>query len=121
MSKLLPSTDTSAEPPPAGEDRRLLNVSVLAVDDLEDNLDLIEEYLEDEVWSVLRAQSGEEALDLAIKYLPDVIVLDLMMPRMNGLAVLRAIRSKSPAAHARDSANGLCRQGEHHHRTSPGL
>jgi CheY-like chemotaxis protein len=71
----------------------LNDIAVLVVDDLEDNLDLIEEYLEDEVWSVLRATGGEEAVRLATEHHPDIILLDLMMPRMNGLATLRTIRS----------------------------
>ena len=75
------------------EDQGLRGISVLVVDDVEDNLDLIEELLEDEVWSILRAQSGEEAVSLAVKCRPDLILLDMMMPRMSGLAVLRAIRS----------------------------
>lgn len=73
--------------------RDLHDIAVLAVDDLEDNLDLLEEFLEDEVWSVLRATGGEEAIRLAREHNPDVILLDLMMPRMNGLAILRTIRS----------------------------
>jgi len=75
------------------ENGDLHDVAVLAVDDLEDNLDLIEEYLEHEVWSILRAQSGNDAIDLATEHNPDVVLLDLMMPGVNGLAVLRTIRS----------------------------
>lgn len=76
-----------------GDSLDLQDVAVLAVDDIEDNLDLIEEYLEDEVWSVLRASGGEEAVRLAKEHRPDVVLLDLMMPMMNGLAILRSIRS----------------------------
>ena len=83
----------SAGAQPVKESRGLLDVSVLVVDDVGDNLDLIEEMLGEDVWSVQRAQSGEEAVRLAVESLPDVILLDMMMPRMNGLAVLRAIRS----------------------------
>lgn len=71
----------------------LHEITVLAVDDIEDNLDLIEEYLDGEVWAVHRARSGEEAIRLANEVLPDVILLDLMMPNMNGWAVLREIRA----------------------------
>lgn len=93
MSEFPHSVGERTGAPPVKQDRGLLEVSVLVVDDVDDNLDLIEELLEDEVWSVLRAQSGEEAVRLAVEYHPDVILLDLMMPRMNGLAVLRALRS----------------------------
>lgn len=93
MSKPPHSAGESAEAQPVNEDHGLLDVTVLVVDDIEDNLDLIEEMVGDDVWSVLRAQSGEEAVRLAVECPPDVLLLDLMMPRMNGLAVLRAIRS----------------------------
>jgi CheY-like chemotaxis protein len=76
----------------------LQDVAVLAVDDIDDNLDLIEEFLEDEVWSVLRARGGEEAIRLAKEHHPDVILLDLMMPNMNGLAIVRALRSSAGLA-----------------------
>ena len=71
----------------------LFSQAVLAVDDIPDGLDLIEEFLEDEVWSVLRAESGDEAIRLAGAHHPDIILLDLMMPRMNGFAVIRTIKS----------------------------
>ncbi len=70
----------------------LTRIAVLAVDDVEDNLDLLEEMLGGEVWSFIRAESGEEAIRLATEHHPDVVLLDLMMPRMNGLSVLRAFR-----------------------------
>ncbi len=70
----------------------LTRIAVLAVDDIEDNLDVLEDMLEDEVWSFIRAESGEEAIRLATEHHPDVVLLDLMMPRMNGLSVVRAFR-----------------------------
>lgn len=93
MSELLQCAGERIGAQPVTENNGLLDITVLVVDDVEDNLDLIEELLEDEVWSVLRAQSGKEAVCLAVECPPDVILLDLMMPMMNGLAVLRAIRS----------------------------
>lgn len=70
----------------------MTRITVLAVDDTDDNLDLLEEMLEDEVWSFVRARTGEEAIRLATECRPDVVLLDLMMPRMNGLAVARTFR-----------------------------
>jgi CheY-like chemotaxis protein len=72
----------------------LQDAAVLIVDDIEDNIDLLEEYLEDEVWSVLRASSGQEAVQLAAEHIPDIVLLDLNMPGLNGMAVLRAIRAQ---------------------------
>ncbi len=76
----------------ASEEIDLSTVTILAVDDLEDNLDLIEEYLDGVVWSVIRADSGEACISQAIEHSPDAILLDLMMPNMNGLSVIRSIR-----------------------------
>lgn len=72
----------------------LHDAAVLIVDDIEDNLDLLEDYLEDEVWCVLRAATGQEAVRLAAEHAPDIVLLDLNMPGLNGLAVLRAIRAQ---------------------------
>lgn len=94
MTEPKQTVDENIAAQPETDVRGLLDVSVLVVDDVEDNLDLIEELLVDDVWSVLRAQSGESAVRLALECPPDVLLLDLMMPRMNGLAVLRAIRSR---------------------------
>lgn len=77
----------------------LSTVTVLAVDDSKDNLDLIEEYLDGTVWSVIRASSGEACIGLAIEHGPDVIVLDLMMPNMNGLSVIRSMRAIERLSH----------------------
>lgn len=38
------------------------------------------------------ATSGEEAIEIAMKFLPDLIILDVMMPKMDGIATLQAIR-----------------------------
>jgi len=95
MSRLPQRAGETTGAQPVKQDDDLLDVTVLAVDDIEDNLDLIEELLEDDVWSVLRAQSGDEAVRVAAEYRPDVILLDVMMPMMNGLAVLRAFRANT--------------------------
>jgi len=44
-------------------------------------------------WSVLSANSGQEALDLAMAHQPDAIVLDLMMPDMDGRATLQRLKA----------------------------
>jgi CheY-like chemotaxis protein len=45
-------------------------------------------------YEVLTASDGEEALRIAIEKLPDVIVLDLLLPKLGGFEVLRALKSK---------------------------
>lgn len=70
-----------------------LNLKVLAADDDPDILDLISYRLERSGCEVLRAVDGEEALDLARREHPDLAVLDVMMPKMDGYEVTRQIRS----------------------------
>ncbi|MGQ9651958.1 MAG: response regulator [Phycisphaerae bacterium] len=77
----------------------LSKVKVLVVDDSEDNIDLIAEYLDGIVSSVIRAASGEACISLATEHEPDVILLDLMMPNMNGLSVIRSIHAIERLAH----------------------
>jgi len=71
----------------------LQSITVLGVDDLPDNLDLLEDYLDGEVWNFLRARSGEECIRLALDPGADIILLDLNMPNMNGLSVVRSLRA----------------------------
>jgi two-component system alkaline phosphatase synthesis response regulator PhoP len=52
-------------------------------------------------YEVFVAQNGEEALQLAIKHQPDVILLDIMMPKMDGYQVCQAIKSTKETSHAK--------------------
>ena len=65
---------------------------ILIVDDEPFNLDLLEQELRDLGYDVERARDGVEALARAESYRPDLILLDYMMPGMNGLEVLQEIR-----------------------------
>jgi putative two-component system response regulator len=69
---------------------------VLAVDDNEQNLQLLEEYLCDWGYDVVLARDGREAVELYPKHDPAIIVLDVMMPNMDGYEACRLIKS-SPA------------------------
>lgn len=65
---------------------------ILVIDDGKDNRDFLIEYvLEPNSFRHLVARDGEEGLQLALKHKPDLILLDLQMPRMNGLQVLKAL------------------------------
>ena len=66
---------------------------VLVVDDEPDVLLLCRLNLEQQGFDVLEASNGRSALDLLQQGRPDVVVLDLMMPGMNGYEVLEAIRA----------------------------
>lgn len=70
--------------------------SVLLVDDEAEILDLYEGYLELMPVRILRAQDGDEAVAILDQTLPDVIVLDLKMPNMNGIELLSHVRRKFP-------------------------
>jgi two-component system response regulator ResD len=74
----------------AGQGRK-----VLVVDDEESVRELIELYLTKEGYNVLLAKDGKEALRLNGESHPDLIVLDLMLPGMDGWEVCRQIRSNS--------------------------
>ena len=67
--------------------------TILIVDDEEDILDLLEYNFEQEGYRVLRAQDGEEALKVATEEAPDLVILDIMMPKMDGVSACLAIRS----------------------------
>lgn len=66
--------------------------SVLIVDDLEANRALLERRLEKFGYRILSADGGAAALHILDRETPDVILLDYMMPQMNGLEVLAKIR-----------------------------
>lgn len=65
---------------------------VMIVDDEVDILDLLEYNLEKEGYKVIKAMDGEEAVKLAKEHKPDLILLDIMMPRMDGIETCRQIR-----------------------------
>ena len=72
---------------------------ILVVDDNEMNTDLLKRRLERRGFLVVTAQSGKEALRTLDEQPMDMVLLDVMMPEMNGLEVLRAIRvTKSATA-----------------------
>ena len=67
---------------------------VLAADDDEDILDLVKFRLERSGYTVLQARDGEEALELARERKPDLAVLDIMMPKLDGLELTRRLRAE---------------------------
>jgi len=68
---------------------------VLVVDDDRKTVELVKLYLNRDGYRVLTAYDGVEALRLARESHPDLIVLDLMLPGINGLEICRTIRSES--------------------------
>ncbi len=74
---------------------------VLLVDDEPHILTALEFLVEQAGYHVQKARRGEEALQLAAEFLPDIVVLDVMMPGMDGFEVAKAIRQKPELEHAR--------------------
>jgi DNA-binding response OmpR family regulator len=73
--------------------------TVLVVDDDPVILKLLEVNFEMEGFSVVRAADGAEGLERAREVLPDIVVLDVMMPRMTGYEVAKALREDENTAH----------------------
>src|SRR5690349_22505474 len=71
---------------------------VLVVDDIEANVKLLEAKLSSEYFDVLVGYSGRAALEMAQSELPDVILLDVMMPRMDGFEVCRQLKANRRTA-----------------------
>ncbi len=71
---------------------------ILVVDDTEDNLDLLEFALKRKPVTMLRATSGKECLVLASEKQPDVILLDIQMPEMDGFETLKHLKSNTVTA-----------------------
>lgn len=69
---------------------------ILVVDDEESIVDLLTSYLTNEGFQVEAAGDGPAALAKARTFRPDVVVLDIMLPGLDGVEVLRRLRSESP-------------------------
>ncbi|MCB8746870.1 response regulator [Rhodoferax sp. U2-2l] len=72
---------------------------VLIVDDVPDNLAVLHDALDESGYTVLVAINGEAALQRAAQVLPDIILLDAMMPGMDGFEVARRLKSLPQTAH----------------------
>jgi two-component system, sensor histidine kinase and response regulator len=71
------------------------NYSILVVDDQPDNFDVIEALLPSESYRLHYANCGEDAIALLDKFDPDIILLDVMMPGLNGFEVCKRIKLMS--------------------------
>jgi DNA-binding NtrC family response regulator len=74
----------------------MAEAKVLIVDDEQEYLDILSERMEGRDFEVDKAQNGLEALDKLNRGTYDAIVLDMMMPGMDGLETLQRIREKHP-------------------------
>jgi len=72
---------------------------VLVVDDILPNVKVLEAKLSAEYFDVLTAMSGQEALDSMAEDPPDIVLLDVMMPGMDGVEVCRTIKGDATLSH----------------------
>lgn len=70
-------------------------IKILVVDDEPDILEILSYNLKREGYQVLTAKNGKEGLEVARKELPQLIILDIMMPELDGVEVCRILRSES--------------------------
>lgn len=70
-------------------------IQILVVEDDKKTASLIALYLEREGFKILSAGNGEQALEMASRREPDFVILDLMLPKLDGVEVCRRLRSRS--------------------------
>lgn len=71
---------------------------ILIVEDEKDIIKMLEYNLKKEGFRVIDARDGEDALDLAVREYPDLILLDLMLPGIDGLEVCKALKKEAKTA-----------------------
>src|SRR6266498_4341433 len=69
------------------------NLTVLVVDDEPNIVEVVSAYLKRELFNVVTASDGETALQKVSEVAPDLVVLDVMLPRLDGLEVCRRVRA----------------------------
>ena len=80
-------------------DRTLIVPTVLIADDDPDLVALVARRLSNAGYTVITASDGEEALRMAEEHLPDLAVLDVMMPKLTGLDVTHRLRENPETQH----------------------
>src|SRR5260370_17191722 len=66
---------------------------ILVVDDVPDNVEILQLRLESQGYEVIAAGDGEAALALVRDQLPDLVLLDIMMPKLDGIATVKQLKS----------------------------
>jgi len=74
----------------------MADLKILIADDEPDVLNAMARKIEREGYTVIKAADGEEAWRKIGESLPDIVILDLTMPKMDGLAVLKNLRENPP-------------------------
>src|SRR3954453_21871068 len=66
---------------------------VLVVDDIPDNVDILQMRLESQGYEVIAAADGEQALAIVRERLPDLVLMDIMMPKLDGIAAMKQLKA----------------------------
>ena len=98
MNAVLQPTQ-GAQTPWGGDLDRANTQVVLVVDDVPDNLSLLHDALDESGYTVLVATGGEAALQRAVQAVPDIVLLDAMMPGVDGFEVARRLKADARTAH----------------------
>jgi len=72
---------------------------ILIVDDNPQNVELLEAYLSELPCEISTATDGQEALEQIAQTVPDLVLLDIMMPKLSGFEVCRAVKNDEKTAH----------------------
>lgn len=86
-------------PEPLNPLNRSIADVVLIVDDVPDNLSVLHDALDESGYTVLVATNGEAAIQRAAQALPDIVLLDAVMPGMDGFEVARRLKARPDTAH----------------------
>ncbi|MBW2464912.1 MAG: diguanylate cyclase [Deltaproteobacteria bacterium] len=85
--------ETNRPPPPGA------TVKILVVDDVESNRELVAQDLEDAGYAVRTCADGQECLTVASSWQPDVVLLDIQMPVLDGIATCRRLKADAQTRH----------------------
>ena len=90
---------SASRPPKSSTDGQGSAFKILIADDVQDNLSLLGRFLQSEGYAYVTAADGLEALQKIRSEMPDLILLDVNMPKMDGFQVLEALRSDAAVKH----------------------
>ena len=81
------------------QEKQAMKEKILIVEDNPLNMKLLKMVLRAENYTLLMATDGEEALDMAMREQPDLIIMDIQLPKMSGLEVTRKLRETPAFSH----------------------
>lgn len=71
-----------------------MGMKILVVEDNELNMKLFERILLSENYEVLKASNAEDGVEIARKELPEIVLMDIQLPKMNGIEALRVLKTQ---------------------------